>query len=79
MDHRYFVWGFLSLEIQDKPARRAGLPSLGDLWGKRAGAAERICLFMRTKDPEQESRPGYFLAELDGRGLQFSETHFSHL
>lgn len=59
--------------------RRAGLPSLGDLWGKRAGAAERICLFVRTKDLEQESRPGYFLAELDGRGLQFSETHFSHL
>ena len=34
--------------------RRAGLPSLGDLWGKRAGAAERICLFVRTKDLEQD-------------------------
>ena len=59
--------------------RRAGLPSLGELWGERARAAERICLFVRTRDPEQESRPGCFLAELDGRGLQFSETHFSYL
>jgi len=46
---------------------------------ERARAAERICLFVRTRDPEQESRPGCCLAELDGQGLQFSETHFSYL
>lgn len=52
--HRYFAYNFLKEpgDPGQSLSRRAGPPSLGELWGEGVGAAERVCLFVETGDPE---------------------------